>query len=116
MTQEGSNIKASPQALRRKALSYYERMLKKLKAEMAAKTVGSENIIERYLADHESELSDIKGVFSRDDLVKDVGNKDLVFFGNFRTDNDVRREFLGCLEALPVLVLAGYLSYLAVKS
>jgi len=86
--------------LREKALYYYDIMVKSLKGRLNERTIDDESKIRKYIEAHEKELKVIKGSLSKDDLIEKIKSNDAIFFGNFRTDNRQRYEFLDILERL----------------
>lgn len=86
--------------IRQKAVGYYARMLKKQRSEMAQRTVGSTGPLKRYLSAYEKELHNVRSSHSSRELVKLSMGCDIVFFGNYRTDNRPRYELINYLKHL----------------
>ena len=92
---EGLNLKIRVEALKR-----YERMLKKIKTELGRRTVGSDFELKRYIEAYEKEAGEFMQISTFNDFVNESLDKNIILFGNFRTDNCVRDEFLIYIKKL----------------
>ncbi len=85
---------------RHKAAQYYARMLSNLTAQINHRTLDTNVLLKKYVRAHLKDVCSIKADVAFNEIFDEIKRKDIILFGNFRTDNGPRYYLLDILKKL----------------
>jgi hypothetical protein len=91
-------MELSGNKLRKSALNYYKSLLVRQKRDLYQRTIGSNAPLKAYFEELQDELKSDFKTSNRSELINESLKSSFILFGNFRTDNQVREEFVRLLD------------------